>query len=211
MNAGLITSYVIAGIILISMIMMNNRVTNSNVELTMTQITREKLTAITDIMYDDFPNIGYDVTSTTPEMIKIADSTQIQFYRKIDPTSSGEPEIITWQISDTALTATPNPNDKILMRKVKKGVGGVETITRFNLGVTRFQIWYFDEHGLSTFPEDNEYIPTPVTTAMRDSIKQLYVILELESPEPITINNQGNQRYIRTVWEKRFSPANLDN
>lgn len=209
MNAGLITSYVIAGIIIISMVRMNNRVVNSNAELTMTQITREKLTALTDIIYDDFPNMGYDLYDKTPEIITYADTSKIQFYRKIDPYSTGEPELITWQITDTLDASSKNPNDKILMRKVKKGSGGVEEITRYNLGVTRFRLWYFDEHGLSTLPEDGEFLATPVSSALRDSIKQIYIVLEVQSPEPIMNNAYGEIKYMRSVWEKRFSPSNL--
>lgn len=209
MNVGLITSYIIAGIIIISMMRMNSRVSNSNVELTMTQITREKLTALSDIIYDDFPNMGYDLYDKTPEIITVADSNKIQFYRKIDTYNSGVPEIITWQITDTLVSSTQNPNDKILTRKVKKGIGGVESITRFDLGITRFKLYYFDEFGLSTLPEDGEYLSMPVSAALRGSIKQIYIVLELQSTQPIMDNVNSEGRYIRSVWEKRFSPANL--
>lgn len=204
MNAGLITSYIIAGIILISMLMMNIRVQNSSTEVTLTQMTREKVATITDMIYDDFPNMGYDIISTTPVIIEHADSSVIKFYRNID--RAGSAELITWELLDDPLTETKNPNDKILVRKVLDN--GVETQTEIKLGVTRFRMWYFDDHGLSTLPEDGEFLSTPVSASLRDSIKQIYIALELQSPEPIM--EGGQPRYIRSVWEKRFSPANLD-
>ncbi|MEX0609184.1 MAG: hypothetical protein WD016_12260 [Balneolaceae bacterium] len=206
MNVGIITSYIIAGIILVSMLMMNNRVSNSSAELTLTQITREKVATITQMIYDDIPNMGYDLYNPTSQIIISADSSTIKFYRKIDRHTPGNPELITWQLTDAPVSVTKNPADKILLRKVEKD--GVEEVTEIKLGVTRFQIWYFDEHGLSTLPEDGEFLSTPVSAALRDSIKQLYFAIELQSAEPIYTG--GNARYIRSAWEKRFSPSNLD-
>lgn len=206
MNVNLVTSYIIAGIILMSMLMMNIRVSNSSAEITLTQITREKAATITEMIYDDIPNIGYNLKSTTTDLITIADSSKIQFYRKIDPLTSGNPELITWTLTDVSVAETQNPNDKVLHRKVV--TNGVEVITEIKLGVTDFRVWYFDEHGLSTLPEDGEYLSMPVSSAMRDSIKQIYIALELQSPEPIM--EGGQPRYIKSVWEKRFSPGNLD-
>lgn len=204
MNAGIVTSYIIAGIILISMLMMNIRVQNSSAEITLTQITREKVATITDMIYDDFPNMGFDLTNTTPEIITTADSSVIKFYRNID--RAGSAELVTWQLLDAPVAETSNPNDRILVRKVLQN--GVETQTEIKLGVTRFRLWYFDEHGLSTLPEDGEFLNTPVGASLRDSIKQVYIALELQSPEPIM--EGGQPRYIRSVWEKRYSPSNLD-
>lgn len=207
MNAGIITSYIIAGIILISMLMMNIRVSNSSIEITLTQLTREKTAVITDMLYDDIPNIGYNVLNPTADLITIADSSKIQFYRKIDHLAPGNPELITWELLDDDVEATQNPNDKILVRRVK--LNATEETTEITLGVTRFRLYYFDEHGLSTLPEDGEFLNTPVSASQLDDIKQIYIILELQSPEPIM--EGGNPRYIRSVWEKRFSPGNLDN
>jgi len=209
MNAGLIASYVIAGIILLSMLMMNMRVSNSSVELTLTQLTREKTSTVTDMIYDDFPNMGYNLTNTTNSILTIADSNRIQFYRKLDKFSAGNPELITWELTNEPVTETQNPNDVILRRTVE--VNSTTEVTDINLGVTRFRIWYFDEFGLSTLPEDGEFLPTPVGAAKRDSVRQIYIALELQSPEPLNIGFTGNSRYIRSGWEKRFSPGNLAN
>jgi hypothetical protein len=208
MNTGLLTSYIIAGIILISLMMMNIRVSTSSAEITLTHLTREKALSVTELLYYDIPNMGYDQLNTTPEIITIADSNKIQFYRRIDPESPGDPDLITWELTDTAIPETENPNDKVLIRTVEKG-GNVE-ITKIRQGVTRFQLWYFDEQGLSTLPEDGEFLSTPVSSANLDDIKQVYIALELQSAEPLR-NNSDNLHYIRSAWEKRFSPNNLNN
>lgn len=208
MNIGLITSYIIAGIILISLLMMNMRVSTSSAEITLSHITREKTLAITDLLYYDIPNMGYDRFGTTPDVITIADSSTIQFYRKIDRNTTGDPELITWELTDQPIPETPNPDDRVLLRKVE--VGGVEEVTEIRQGVTRFRLWYFDEHGLSSLPADGQFLATPVSAVLRDSIKQIYIALELQSEEPIRIN-ENNERFVRAAWEKRFSPNNLEN
>lgn len=205
MNAGLITSYIVAGILLLSMLMMNIRVNTSSAELAMTQITREKVATITDMLYDDIPNMGYDMVNTTPDIIVEADTFKIKFYRKIDRLNEGSVELITWELTEEEVTSTQNPNDRILRRTVEKD--GTATVTDITLGVTNFEIWYFDEYGLSTLPEDGEYLDRPVSDVTK--IKQLYIALELESPEQITHYGGRGGRYIRSVWEKRFSPGNL--
>lgn len=208
MNIGLITSYIVAGIILISLLMMNSRVSSSSAEITLSHITREKANAITDMLYYDIPNMGYDRFGTTPDVITIADSTTIQFYRKIDRFSSGAPELITWELTNNPVSETENPNDRVLLRTVESG--GSTEVTEIRQGVTRFRLWYFDEHGLSSLPADGQFLSTPVSAALRDSIRQIYIALELQSAEPIRIN-ANNERYVRAAWEKRFSPNNLEN
>lgn len=208
MNFGLITSYIIAGIILMAILMMNIRVTNSSAEITMMHLTKERASVLIELLYDDVPNMGYDLYDTSPEIITIADSTKIQFYRKIDRLSSGGPELITWEFTDTPVTETKNPDDRVLLRTVEKD--GVETVTEMKQGITRFNLWYFDEQGLSTLPEDGEFLSMPVSSTLRDSIKQIYIAFELQSEEPIRYSS-NNIRYIRSAWEKRFSPTNLDN
>lgn len=204
MNAGLITSYIIAGILLISMLMMNIRVSQSSAEITMTQITREKADAIADMIYDDIPNMGYNTNGKTNDIIVEADSNKVRFYRKIDPDTAGDPELITWELTNGNIPQTKNPDDRLLLRIVDSDT------TKIRLGVTRFQIWYFDDFGLSTLPEDNEYLPTPVPSSQLSDIKQLYIALELQSPEQIYMGPGGKGRYIKTAWEKRYSPGNIE-
>lgn len=208
MNIGIVTSYIVAGVILISLLMMNMRVSNSSAEITLTQITRDKALAITDLLYYDIPNMGYDRFDKTPQIITIADSSKIQFYRKIDRTSTGDPELITWELTNDPIPETPNPDDRILLRKVESG--GVEEVTEIRSGVTKFRLWYFDEHGLSSLPSDGQFMSTPITGAERDSVRQIYITLELQSAEPLRINS-NNQQFVRSAWEKRFSPNNLEN
>lgn len=208
MNIGLVTSYIVAGVILISLLMMNMRVSNSSAEITLTHITRDKALAITDLLYYDIPNMGYDRFDKTPQILTIADSNKIQFYRKIDRNSTGAPELITWELTNNPVSETPNPNDRVLLRTVESG--GVEEVTEIRQGVTTFRLWYFDEHGLSSLPSDGQFMPTPITGADRDSVRQIYIELELQTAEPLRIN-ANNERYIRAAWEKRFSPNNLEN
>lgn len=203
MNIGLVTSYIVAGIILLSMLMMNLRVSNSSAELTMTQITRERVASIADMLIDDIPNMGYSDNKKTDDIILEANSSKIRFMRKINRHGSGSAKEIVWEfLDDEEVSSTKNPDDKVLARIVDSDT------TKIHLGVTHFKLWYFGEHGLSRKPEDNEHLETPVSDL--SEIKQIYVELEVQSPEQIMSGLSGNGRYIRSVWEKRFSPGNIE-
>jgi hypothetical protein len=40
-------------------------------------------------------------------------------------------------------------------------------------------------------------------------VEQIYIVMEVQSREPVFKRAQGDGRFVRTVWEKRFTPMNL--
>jgi hypothetical protein len=206
MNLGIITSYIVAGMILLSMLMMNLRVSASSSELTITQITREHVTNIAEMLNDDIPNIGYNIDSKWDPAFAFADSNKIQFYRNIYDDPTRDPELVTWEFTGEEVTGTGNPNDYVLKQTIKDAATGVETTTEIRSGVTHFRIRYYFEHG----KDRDSYETTPISASNYENIKQIFVELEVQSTEAVSYSTSLDGRYIRSVWEKRFSPQNIE-
>jgi hypothetical protein len=201
MDLGVALSYIIAGMLLMAILMMNMSVSSSSTELTMTQITREKAATLTDMLEHDILKMGYNKTSKTSPIIELADSQRIRFRSNIDDSNDKSVETITWELTSDSVAATQNPNHLILERTVS---GGINSVTPITLGVTEFEIKYFDQYG-----EDiSNSMSTPVSNP--EDIKQLYIKLVLESPQKVYQGTNDNGRYVKTVWEKRFSPPNIE-
>lgn len=207
MNLGLVTSYIIGGIILLSILAMNMSLSNSSTEITLTQVTREKAASVSEMIAHDIQKMGYNREEKTNTILTKALEHKIEFNSNIDNSEDNTVETVSWEFHidpDLEVGSTKNPNDYILLRTVKDASDNVIDKTPIGVGVTEFKIQYYDEYG------------KPVSDALSDpqsnisSIKQLYVKLALESGEPIYSNSGGDGRYIKTVWEKRFSPPNLE-
>lgn len=207
MNLALITSYIIAAMLILSIIMVNLRVSSSSAELTLTQITRENVVNVTEMINDDLPNMGYNVDSKLDTILTYADSFKISFYRNIQNNADRSPELVTWEFKeDEDIPATKNPNDRLLVRKVIDPNNGTEDITEIRTGVTRFNLRYYNKHGESL----GNNIPPPGSGPSLENVKQIYLELEMQSAEPIIKNPAASDRYIRSVYEKRFTPRNIE-
>jgi len=209
MNLGIVISYIIAGMILLSIAMMNIRVQNSSAELTITQIVREHVTNITEVLNDDLSNMGYDVDQSTLKskgaILTYANDNSISFYRNLQNNSAVEPDLITWSLVDDS-PSTGNPNIKTLVRTVLSGETGLMDENEIKVGVTNFELRYYDTVGNSL---GNNMSP-PAAGSGLSNIRQIHVILEVQSREPVFKRATGNGRFVRSVWEKRFTPTNLN-
>ncbi|MGM0547604.1 MAG: hypothetical protein ACQEST_12890 [Bacteroidota bacterium] len=206
MNAGLLTSFIVAGILIVSIITMNNSVSNNSSELTLTQFTRERMATVSKMMADDIQKIGYNRTGKTEKMLKIGNGHKIKFHSNIDNSDDGTVEEVTWELTDEEVTSTSNPNDHILKRTVEYEDGSLDE-TPITLGVTEFRIAYYNDYGVPL----SDSLNTPIDDAdIRDEVKQFYIEIKLESPEKIYTGRNSSGRYVTSVWEKRFSPPNLE-
>lgn len=206
MNAGLITSFIVAGILIVSIITMNNSVSNNSSELTLTQFTRERMATISKMVADDIQKIGYNRSGKTETILKIGNGHKIKFHSNIDNSDDGSVEEITWELTDQEVNSTSNPNDRILMRSVKDLESGTVDETPIALGVTEFNIAYYNDYGVPL----SDSLSTPVDSGLLDEVRQFYIKIKLESPEKIYTGTQSSGRFVTSVWEKRFSPPNLE-
>lgn len=207
MNLGLITSYIIAGILLLAIVMMNMSVSSSSTELTLAQITRDKAYSISEMISSDVQKIGYNRASRTSEMITVAEGKKLQFKSNIDNSSDKSVEIVTWQYTDTEVTATGNPDDQVLVRTVRDAAtGSIISESPIKLGVVKFNIAYYNDYGVPLADSLN----TPVGATEMKDIRQMYISLKLESSEKVFSTPNSSGHYVPAIWEKRFSPPNLE-
>ena len=211
MNIGMVTSYVIAGMLLLGIAMMNIRVQTSSAELTISQMVREYVVNITDMLDDDIPNMGYhvdrttaDVTSTGNRILVEADSSKISFFRNLTDDPTRTPDLITWELKQDTVFAG-NPDIKTLTRSIQFQSSGTPDVNDIQLGVTNFEIRYYNTVGAAL----GSNMATPLSAAQMASVEQIYIVLEVQSREPVYERATGDGRFVRTVWEKRYTPINL--
>ena len=199
MNLGIVTSYIIAGLLLVTITSMTMSLNKSSAELTMTQNKKEHMRSVSEMLSYDIPKIGYNLVSVidSADVIQKADSAEIWFYSNIDNSIDGSVETIKWKFTNNQVGSTTNPNDFKLVRTQDNQK------TEITLGVTKFRIWYYDSYGSST------PMSTPISNANLSDIKQIEIEIIMQSSEQI-LNTLGlSGRYVTTSWKKRFSPVNL--
>ena len=199
MNINILTSFIIAGILLLMLAYMNLGVSNNSNELIVSQAKQSQKIDIQKVITNDFPKIGFDLNDAIDSLIVEADANKIVFKSNLDNSVDGSIERVTWELTTDDVTSTSNPNDKILRRTVDGDV------TEIVLGVTSFRLDYYDSYGSTTA------LSTPLSSANIDNIRQIEVTLEIQSAELVSATYGGNSNYITTIWSKRFTPRNLTN
>ena len=195
---------------MISIVIMNMNVSNSSFELTMTQTTKQHVQTVADMLSYDIPKIGYarqGKVSKYPDpsnggnpysFIETAASNKITFNSDID--NSGTIDTITWELTSDEVSSTSNPSDFILVRNVNGD------ITEIKNGVSKFSINYYDRFG----ENKTDKMTTPVTGSALNDIVQIEIELVIESSETINYSFFSDGRYVRSSWDKRFTPVNLN-
>lgn len=197
MDLGIVTSYIIAGMIFLAITMMTLSLSQSTTELTLNQNARKNVQSVAEMLSYDFPKIGYNKVISITNPITYADENKITFQSNIDNSDDKTVETITWEFTTDPVATSGNPNDYKLLR-VQDG-----DVTEITLGVTHFNIRYYSDYGLPK----KDSLSTPVSNP--ELIKQIEIELVCESPAPIG-NRSGSDRYLRSAWDKRFSPGNLE-
>ena len=143
MNLGIITSFIVGALLLLSLVAWSARVSQNSSLVTMNQMTKQYLESISTTINSDLRNLGQGVGATP---IVSADSNRIVFRYA---TASGTQTVTWfWNLSEP-LTGTTNPNDFLLTRTVN------ETNTEIRFGVSRFNLTYFDSTGSETLTPAN--------------------------------------------------------
>lgn len=144
-------STIIGGLLLMILLRMNDAAVQNNYNLNGEKIVQQNLVDLVKLIEYDFRKIGYCANyQKIPDPAKSiiqADSTSITFLTDIitSPGTYGDGIVDTLKyfLSDTsALNMTPNPNDRILYRRVNHDpIGGS------NMGITHFKLTYYDALG----------------------------------------------------------------
>jgi len=150
-------STIIGGLLLMILLRMNDTAVQNNYDFNGEKIVQQNLVELVKLLEYDFRKIGYCADyEKIPDPAKAiiqANDTSITFLTDIVTSvgtyGDGVVDTLRYFTSSTAqLSSTPNPNDRILYRKVNN-----EPLKGSNMGVTQFKLTYFDALG-NTIPDD---------------------------------------------------------
>jgi hypothetical protein len=138
-------STIVGGILMLSLFRLNDSAVENAYTGSGELMAQQNLATVVQILEYDFRKIGYCkdwqkiIVPTTA--IRIADSTKIRFLT--DTNFDGNVDSITYYLGPTSeCVNTPNPKDRFLYRVIN-----TETPIGVNLGVTQFNLKYFDVFG----------------------------------------------------------------
>lgn len=140
----LIGSVIIGGVLLITLIKINDSATRNTYGFTGELVVQENLVTTVEVLEYDFRKIGYCedpfAIPNTKRAILYADSTDITYLTDVN--FDGIPDTMRYYLGPTSeLSHTPNPDDRMLYQEINGNRAGV------NLGITLFKIKYFGALG----------------------------------------------------------------
>jgi type II secretory pathway component PulJ len=150
-------STIIGGLLLLILFRMNDGAINNNFTYSGERIVQQNLVEIVRLLEHDFRKIGYcyDWKKITDQSLVILKATPTRitfltdFVTQANPYGDGVIDTLTYFLGTTStLSATPNPNDKLLYR-LENNTNKIATanVGGSNLGVTEFNLTYFDAVG----------------------------------------------------------------
>lgn len=181
MNMSLVLSTIIGGLLMLAMIGLNTRVSQSSSIKTLQFATKAKVDVIAAYVTADIRQVGAGIG--TGNKIEQVTQNRLTFRRtRID----GVTETVQWRwVPDAGVATSPNPRDRRLYRIV-----GTDT-TDLGNGIVSFQFRFLEADGDST-----------LTVADIRSIRAR-VIVESD----VSFQNE----WARSFWESTVTPRGLQN
>lgn len=137
---------VIGALLFLILLRMNEASTKNTYMYTGEVIVQQNLVETVHLLEYDFRKIGYCADFTMipdpSKAIIMADTSSIKFLTDLAPPDGVVDTLYYYLGQPSELTVTPNPNDRMLYRVVNG-----ETARGSNLGITDFQISYFNSLG----------------------------------------------------------------
>lgn len=199
MNIGITTSFVVGGLLLLSILQMTFTVGSNATETTLQLMAKENIRTISQTLNNDFSRMGYIQAgnSITGDVINnSSNSTKIIFQADIDNSTPGA-ETITWEFLNSTsgeYSSSPNPNDYQLKRTGPVSSGNVDDTI---YPVVDFKLTYFDRNGNDITSSGN-----------KENVRKIKVEVLTESPDAISTKN-GTKRYGRSHWSRTITPPSL--
>ncbi|GAB4140277.1 MAG: hypothetical protein Fur0015_10650 [Ignavibacteriales bacterium] len=150
----IVGSMVIGGMLMLILFRLQDSATKNSYNYGGEAIVQQNLVEVVQLLEHDFRKIGYCRDwSQIPDpsrAILTADSTSLSFLTDLD--DNGTVDSLRYYLGPKSeLSETPNPNDRMLYRVENGG-----TPVGANLGVTEFQLEYYDAlNNKLTFPIQN--------------------------------------------------------
>lgn len=145
-------STVVGGMLLLILFRLNDASVQNTFKSSEEFIVQQDLVEVVQLLEYDFRKIGYclqyNKIPSPSKSIIFADSSRISFITDVAepptyPKGDGNLDTLTYYFdSESEILSTPNPNDRLLYRVLNH-----ETPRGSNLGVTLFQLTYFNSMG----------------------------------------------------------------
>ncbi|MEP1150467.1 MAG: hypothetical protein JXR20_02980 [Balneola sp.] len=197
MNVGIVTSFVIGGLMLISILTLNVQTTKYASESTLEIVNNIRMESLSDVLTNDFQKIGQGLPSGASPFITL-ESNRIQFRSDAFYGDDRDFSTITWEFrANEEFTASSNPNDYTLIRS--DVITGSLTNTTQEFGVSHFEITYLNQNG-------------SVVTGLpgnKNLIRKIRVEIICESFESTSKDASGDPIYNKVMWSKIFYPENV--
>ncbi len=195
----LMGSIVIGGLLLLILLTLNDAAVENNFVYGGEAIAQANLVEVVRLVEHDFRKIGYcrdwEKIPDPSKSVLMATQNSIKFLT--DDDNDGILDTIFYQLgSESELEITPNPNDKMLYR-----VRNNEEPIGANLGVTQFDLFYYDAMGNElSFPIT---VPSAIYT-MQINIK----VEDVYGYDRVNCDEQYSSAFWRQV---RLASRNLKN
>ena len=187
----LIISFVVGGILLLSILAFNQMVMDNQKEMTLGATTQENLNNVVELITNDFNKIGYRAPSTP---ISRLDSTDFIFIADLyDDDTYGAQQVRWFWDKSNAHTLSSNPNDYMLERTGPVSSTAQGTV---EIPVTYFKVRYLDANS--------------VQTSNPTLVRRVEVEVIVEAPEPHRYDSDGNGVFYRSAWKRTFVPNNIN-
>lgn len=192
MNVGLMTTFVVGGLFMISMLAFNQQLVTGSQEFMLSTISQDYLDEVVTVLSNDFNRIGYNTGIAVP--FTTLQTNNIIFQADAyDNDSYGATNIRWYFDTSDPVNVTENPNDYYLKR-----VGPItaNTYGTIKFPVTVFKLTYYSADGTPTFD--------------KNSVKKIEVQIISESSDAYTVGNGSEEFYPKNVWKRIFVPNNIN-
>ncbi len=187
MNIGITISYIVGGILLISILTLNNTVMKHSYQQTVEMSTGSQVDEVRRLIMHDMQFLAFGPSS---DLLNFSDN-HIRFRAQID----GQNRVVSWHMPGNSYNGTNNPNDKVLRRQGPMDGKPGNTMTTYP--VVRFHVEAFkDEKGEEP-------------TTLKQEVRSILIEVVVESPEAVGSHPDGSPRYSRSGWRKLFLPDNI--
>jgi hypothetical protein len=187
MNIGITVSYIIGGLLLISILTLNNTVMQDSYKQTVEMTTGNQVDEIRRLLMHDMQYLAFgqdsDILNYSDEHIRFK-----ALYR-------GQTRVFSWELKNDGFNPTNNPNDRTLQRNGPMDDKPGSTMSKYS--AVKFNVTAFSD-------EDGNVI-----ASSKEQIRSVLIELVVQSSEPVGSQSDGTPRYSETGWKKLFLPDNI--
>jgi hypothetical protein len=187
MNAGITISFAVGGLLLISILTLNNNVMRHSYQFSADMMEKNQIDNLRQLISNDMRRIGL---GDGADLLNFSDN-HIRFRARVN----GQNRVISWRVMPGNNFNIPtNPN---LVGLRRQGPFEDENNTQIDFPVRRFEVVaYSDEEGT-------------IQTTDKNQVRSILIEIEVESLQPIGNNPDGTPHFASSSWKKLFIPTNM--